>query len=66
MHAIENLERAGYPVVMHTYDEVVCEVPEDFGSVEELERLMMDTPAWAKGWPIKAAGGWAASRYRKG
>ena len=66
MHAMENLERAGYPVVMHTYDEVVCEVPEDFGSVEELERLMMDTPAWAKGWPIKAAGGWAAKRYRKG
>ncbi len=65
MHAIENLERAGYPIVMHTYDEVVAEVPEGFGSVEELERLMMDTPEWAKGWPIKAAGGWMDDRYQK-
>ena len=66
MHAIENLRRAGYPTVMHTYDEIVAEVPVGFGSVEELERLMMSTPAWAKGWPIKAAGGWMADRYRKG
>lgn len=66
MHAIENLEAAGYPVVMHTYDEVVCEVPENFGSVTELESLMTTLPAWAKDWPIKAAGGWEARNYRKG
>ena len=64
--AIENLEAAGYPVVMHTYDEVVCEVPESFGSVTELESLMTTLPAWAKDWPIKAAGGWEARNYRKG
>jgi DNA polymerase len=66
MNAIENLEAAGYPVVMHTYDEVVCEVPEGFGSVTELESLMTTLPAWAKDWPIKAAGGWEARNYRKG
>ncbi len=66
MNAIENLEASGYPVVMHTYDEVVCEVPESFGSVTELESLMTTLPAWAKDWPIKAAGGWEARNYRKG
>lgn len=65
MNAIEKLELAGYHVVMHTYDEVVAEVPEGFGSVEELERIMCDVPEWAKGWPIKAAGGWMEDRYRK-
>lgn len=64
-HAIINLERRGYPVVLHVYDEDVCEVPEGFGSVAELESIMMDTPDWARGWPIKAAGGWRAKRYRK-
>jgi DNA polymerase bacteriophage-type len=66
MHAINNLEAAGYPVVLHTYDEVVCEVLEGHGSIEELEAIMATLPDWAKGWPIKAAGGWRAKRYRKG
>lgn len=65
MHAIENLELRGYETVMHTYDEVVEEVPIGFGSVEELEGIMTDVPSWAKGWPIKAAGGWMEARYRK-
>ena len=66
MHAIDNLERAGFPVVMHTYDEDVCEVPVGATTVEEVEALMMDLPDWAKGWPIKAKGGWCDTRYRKG
>lgn len=64
MHAIDNCERAGLPVVLHTYDEIVAEVTS--GTVEGLEALMVDVPAWARGWPIKAAGGWMARRYRKG
>lgn len=63
--AILNLERNGYPVVLHVYDEDVAEVPVGRGSIEELERHMMDLPAWAHGWPIKAAGGWKGRRYRK-
>lgn len=64
-HAINNLERRNYPVVLHVYDEDVCEVPEDFGSVKELEAIMASMPAWAEGWPIGAAGGWRSKRYQK-
>lgn len=66
MNAIRNCEAGGYPIVLHTYDEVVAEVPTGRGTVEGLEALMLRTPAWAAGWPIKAAGGWLAGRYRKG
>ncbi len=64
-HATISLEACGYPVVMHTYDELCSEVPEGFGSVEEYERTMADVPAWAADWPIRAAGGWRGKRYRK-
>jgi len=68
--AIILLEAKGYPVVLHVYDEIVCEVPAGYGTVKELEEIMMDIPDWAtykgKKWPIKAAGGWDHCRYQKG
>jgi DNA polymerase len=64
-YAIVALEAAGYPVVMHVHDEIVVEVPECFGSVEEVERIMSTMPAWASDWTIKARGGWRAKRYAK-
>ena len=64
-HAQVQLERAGYPIVLHVYDENVAEVPEEFGSVEEVERIMSSMPAWAADWPVRASGGWRGKRYRK-
>lgn len=68
--ACEILEAHGYPVVLHVYDEIVAEVLEAFGSIEEFERLVTTSVLavlhWAAGWPIKAPGGYRAKRYRKG
>src|SRR5262249_25231141 len=50
------LEAAGYPVVAHLHDEVVCEVPSDFGSLEEFIVLIEQPPAWAPDFPVKAKG----------
>lgn len=64
-YAMINLNKAGYKIVLHVYDEDVAEIPKGFGSIEEFERIMMLLPDWCKGWPIKAKGGWRAPRYRK-
>lgn len=61
-----NLEQRGYPVVLHVYDEIVCEIPEGFGSLEEFEAIVTVPPFWARDWPIRAPGPWRAKRYRKG
>lgn len=62
--AMLRLEEAGYPIIMSVHDELVCEVPEGFGSVAEFEALMSAPPAWALDCPIDAEG-WIGKRYRK-
>ena len=64
-HSLVAQEKAGYPIVLHCYDENVAEIPEGWGSIEEFEAIMMQMPAWAQNWPIRAAGGWRGKRYRK-
>lgn len=64
-NAILNLEKAGYPVVLHIHDEIVCEIPDNFGSIAEFEKIMGTLPKWADGWPVKATGGWIDDRYGK-
>jgi DNA polymerase bacteriophage-type len=62
--AMTRLEAAGYPIVLTVHDEVICEVPEGFGSVDEMRRLVLELPPWAEGLPI-AAKVWTRSRYIK-
>jgi DNA polymerase bacteriophage-type len=58
------VEAAGYRIVLHVHDELVCEVPENFGSEQEFIHLMIRKPAWALELPL-AAGAWSGSRYCK-
>ena len=53
-----------YDVIMHTHDEVVAEVDEGEGSLEEFEKLISVLPKWAEGFPLSAEG-WRGKRYRK-
>lgn len=59
------LEQANYSVVLHVHDEIISEVKEGTGSIEEFESIMSTMPAWAADWPIKATGGWRGKRYKK-
>jgi DNA polymerase len=58
------VEAAGYPIVLHVHDELVCEVPIGCGSTDEFIQLMTRKPAWALELPI-AASAWTGSRYSK-
>ena len=62
--AMMALEIKGYPVILSVHDEIICEVPDGFGSLEEMIDIMTQVPAWAKGCPINAEGK-EGKRYRK-
>ena len=64
-HALLTVDAHGYTPVIHVHDELVAEVDEGTGTIEELEKLMATLPDWCADWPIKAAGGWRGKRYRK-
>ena len=61
--AMFRVDAAGYNIVMHVHDEIVCE--EDEGTpFEPFNKLIAVVPDWAEGLPMKAAG-WIGKRYRK-
>lgn len=64
VEAMFRLEAKGYPIVMHIHDEIVNEVKKGFGSLEEVEHIVSQNPAWAMDLPI-AAEGWRGERFRK-
>lgn len=55
-NALINAANAGYDTVFHVHDEIICEVPNGYGSVDELCRLMCIKPDWADGLPLNADG----------
>jgi DNA polymerase bacteriophage-type len=54
---IEAADNAGYPVVLHSHDELVCEVP-DMGaySGDSLAQLLCTRRDWMNGLPLAAKG----------
>ena len=54
--AMLRVEKKGYPIVMHCHDEIIAEVPEGTGSVEEMCEVMAVQPEWAEGLPLRADG----------
>lgn len=62
--AMLRIEATDYPIVLHVHDEVVAEVPQDFGSTKQFTRLMTRVPVWAEGLPI-AAKAWTGQRFCK-
>lgn len=70
--AMRAVEAGGYPIILHSHDEISSEVPEGFGSVQHFEQLVNDAVSllpWAQladgPWPIKMKGGWRGYRYGK-
>lgn len=54
--AMLRLDKAGFSIVAHVHDEVICEVPKGTSSVEEVCSLMSESPKWSKGLPLDADG----------
>ena len=55
-NALINAANAGYDTVFHVHDEIICEVPNGYGAVDELCRLMCIKTDWADGLPLNADG----------
>ncbi|CRZ34948.1 DNA polymerase [Herbinix hemicellulosilytica] len=52
--ALLRIERAGYNVVMHVHDEIICDVPiEDKEAPEKINAIMSQEIGWAPGLPLK-------------
>lgn len=72
-HAVVNLERENWPVVLRVHDELASEIQmyaeltpdQENLLISQYEAIMARLPTWAEGWPIRAAGGWMGRRYRK-
>lgn len=58
------LDAIDYTPVLSVHDEIISEVPEDFGTVDEFLSVMTNLPTWAPGFPLKAEGG-EGHRYAK-
>ena len=71
VQALRNLEEAGWPVVTHIHDEVVCEIPENRRGLEETElvaevsEIMCRPPYWADDDLVIKAAGYTCRRYHK-
>lgn len=69
--ALRHLEEAGWPVVTHIHDEVVCEIPADKRTLDEkalvaeVSEIMCRPPYWADDDLVIKAAGYTCQRYHK-
>ena len=61
---MKRVERAGYAPLLCVHDEIVCEVKQGVGSLEEFNHILVSNPGWAANCPV-AVEGWRGARYRK-
>lgn len=54
--AMLRLDKAGFAIVAHVHDEVICEVPVGESNVEEVCRIMSESPKWSEGLRLDADG----------
>ena len=52
--SMRRLEAEGIPIVFHVHDEVICEVPENAYSAEDVAEIMGKPIDWAPGLPLNA------------
>ena len=64
VHGMFGLEDAGYIIIGTVHDEVILEVPEGWGSEEEVAEILCDLPEWGADIPVRAEG-LRGKRYRK-
>ncbi len=63
--AMVRLERMDLAVVMHSHDELILEVTEEFNDAAGMLTYQMEQiPPWAEGLPVKVEA-WEGRRYRK-
>lgn len=62
---MQNIEDAGYKIVLSVHDELITETPDtdDYNNLD-LSKFMATAPVWAEGLPLAAAG-FDSYRYKK-
>jgi DNA polymerase len=57
-HMMLKVEAAGYPIVLHVHDELVCEVAEDEAehALAKIIEIMSTPPEWIPDIPLSAEG----------
>jgi DNA polymerase len=65
-HALRVLHAAGFNILTHVHDEIVCEERDGDAprALDEMNRLLTNGPGWAKGLPLSAAG-YVSKYYKK-
>ena len=62
--SMHRLEQLGIPIVFHVHDEVICEVPCDEWTAEDVAEIMGQPISWAPGLPLRADA-YECQYYRK-